>query len=140
MKTPLSLPVLVKLDICAGIGRLGNYLPTLCRPKSICICFESSDPYVEVLTQKVASPTGGLVVIGLSASRLARMPAAFPESKYLFHIVSEYKPYLLRQGHFDMEVCQKSSGAGTAMIVLVIVIMHDYSLSPMRGNTLSILK
>jgi hypothetical protein len=68
------------------------------------------------------------------------MAATVFEGKYLFHIVSEYKPYLFGQRHIDMEVRQKSAGAGTAMMMFVIVIMHGYSLSPISGNTLFILK
>jgi predicted HAD superfamily phosphohydrolase len=88
------------------------------------------------------SPTGGPVVIGLSASRLARMPATVPESKYLFHIVSEYKPYLFRQRHVDMEVRKEGAGAGTlaVMIVAVIIVVHGHFFSPISSITLSILK
>jgi hypothetical protein len=88
------------------------------------------------------SPTGGLVVTGLSASRFAVVPAAVAQREYLFHIVSEYKPYLLRQRHVDMEVRKKGTGAGTlvVMIVAVIIMVHNYFLSPISSITLSILK
>jgi hypothetical protein len=88
----------------------------------------------------VGSPTG-VFVIGLSASRLARMSAAIPEGKYLFHIISEYKPYLLRQRHIDMDVRQERAGAGShVMVVIVIIMVHNYFLSPISSITLSILK
>jgi hypothetical protein len=88
------------------------------------------------------SPTGGPVVIGLSASRFAWMATAVPEGKYLFHIVSEHKPYLFRQRHVDMEVRKKSMGAGmlAVMIVAVIIVVHGHFFSPISSITLSILK
>jgi hypothetical protein len=47
-----------------------------------------------IIKHGLFSPTG-VFVIGLSASRFARMAAAVLQGKYLLHIVSEYKPYLL---------------------------------------------
>jgi uncharacterized membrane protein len=94
------------------------------------------------MNHNLFSPTGGLVVIGLSASGFAGMPATVPQGKYLFHIISEYKPYLLRQRHINMEVRKKGTGARmlVVMIVTVIIMVHNYFFSPISSITLSILK
>lgn len=94
------------------------------------------------MNHNLFSPTGGIVVIGLSASRFAGMSATVPQGKYLFHIVSEYKPYLFRQRHINLEVRKKGTRAGTlmAMIVAMLIMVHDYSFSPNSSRTLLILK
>ncbi len=79
------------------------------------------------------SPTGGIFV-NLSATRLTVVAATVSHGEYLLCVVSAQEPYLFPERHRNSEVCEKCPRTGAPFV------MVRHSLSPINGNTLSILK
>jgi hypothetical protein len=72
----------------------------------------------------LASPTGGLI-IRLSTPGLPGMATTAAPREYLLHVVSEHKPDLPAERHFNMEIGEKHSDARSLMIRVFI-----HALSP----------
>jgi hypothetical protein len=63
----------------------------------------------------------------MSATGLTGMAATIAQGDDLLHVVSEYQPYLLRQWHVDLKVCQEGPRTGAMMLSVVFVFMHVFS-------------
>jgi len=76
-----------------------------------CICLWISAAYVEALIPGALTDRW-LVLIGLSASRFAVMPATVAQGKYLFHIISEYSHIFFDRGISTWRFVKKARALG----------------------------